>query len=80
MSIECPDCHERVAALPIHKCRQANVYKCRCNYHLGMGPNLQCPVHGTRENLFIGTRKLHDEVERLKAEVRELKEFIDDES
>jgi len=20
--------------------------KCECNYHLGMGPNMLCPVHG----------------------------------
>jgi len=20
--------------------------ECKCNYHLGMGPNLKCPVHG----------------------------------
>lgn len=21
--------------------------KCECNYHLGMGPNLKCPIHGS---------------------------------
>lgn len=26
---------------------------CECNYQLGMGPNLICPVHGTREALHL---------------------------
>ncbi len=24
---------------------------CKCNYHLGMGPNLLCPKHGKRTDL-----------------------------
>lgn len=23
--------------------------KCECNYHLGMGPNLLCPIHGKKK-------------------------------
>lgn len=22
--------------------------ECKCNYHLGMGPNLKCPKHGDK--------------------------------
>jgi hypothetical protein len=41
-----------------------NVFKCHCNYHLGMGPNLQCPLHGTRENLHAGVVSRRAEKER----------------
>jgi len=45
-----------------------NIFKCHCNYHLGMGPNLQCPVHGSRENLFAGVVSRRSERERTRAD------------
>ena len=45
----------------------ANIFKCHCNYHLDMGPNLQCPVHGSRENLFAGVVSRRNERERTRA-------------
>jgi hypothetical protein len=45
-----------------------------------MGPNLQCPVHGTRENLFIGMTRLRDEVSKLEAEIRHWKELSESSS
>jgi len=38
--------------------------KCKCNYHLEMGPNLLCPVHGKREDLQRHTKKLEDVCQR----------------
>ena len=45
-----------------------NIFKCHCNYHLGMGPNLQCPLHGSRENLFAGVVSRRNERERTRLE------------
>ena len=42
-----------------------NIFKCHCNYHLGMGPNLQCPLHGTRKNLHAGVVRRRAERERV---------------
>ena len=49
--------------------------ECRCNYHLGMGPNLRCPVHGG-EQASSGNSDLL--VSRLKAFVDEVIEVAFD--
>jgi len=56
--------------------REMNIFKCHCNYQFGMGPNIQCPVHGTRENLHAGAVSRRYEIDRLEKEVEKLKETV----
>jgi hypothetical protein len=42
-----------------------------------MGPNLQCPVHGSRENLFAGVVSRRAERERTRAEHLVIKDDLE---
>lgn len=50
-----------------------DIFKCHCNWHHGMGPNIQCPTHGSRKNLFAGVLSRRREIARLEEEVATLK-------
>lgn len=56
--------------------KERNTFKCHCNYHHGMGPNIQCPVHGSRENLFAGVVSRRHEIARLEKQVERLKKSL----
>ena len=65
--------------------RERDEFKCHCNYHLGMGPNLQCPMHGPRKHLHHGAVNSRKEIARLKEkaadrkwEVKRLKKLLAD--
>jgi hypothetical protein len=64
--------------------RERDAFKCHCNYQLGMGPNLQCPLHGPRQHLHYGAVNARQEIARLKEkatdrkwEVKRLKKLLE---
>ena len=52
--------------------------KCKCNYHLGFGPNLLCPVHGKREDLARRIESLQSRVSELEAENKALRNLLEE--
>lgn len=54
-----------------------DIFKCHCNYHLGMGPNLLCPVHGKREDLFRKEVSRRYEINRLRKLLTDVSEVTD---
>jgi hypothetical protein len=57
-----------------------NIEKCNCKYHLGMGPNLQCPVHGAGTCRVLGIEPygtaLKAEQKRLNKRKNKMLQFI----
>lgn len=46
---------------------------CKCHYHLGMGPNLLCPVHG---DLIPESERVHEPTTTEFSTIGQLKEAI----
>jgi hypothetical protein len=51
--------------------------KCKCNWHLGMGPNLLCPEHGKREDLGLALEKRNKTIVRMENAQNDFNAAID---